>query len=141
MSIAYCGGTFDLFHPGHVRFFKWCWQTFDKVVVALNRDEFVLRYKGVLPTQSLAERMEMVLSCRYVDNVVINRGDEDSTITIKEVNPTHVVNGSDWTEEKLKTQMGLSDEFLKDHKIVIALCPLVRNLSTTELRNRILNGN
>lgn len=137
MTKAYCGGTFDLLHPGQVRFFKWASETFDTVVAALNRDEFIERYKGKKPTQSLDDRMEMVLSCRYVDSVVVNIGDEDSKPSILAVRPTHVVNGSDWSRARLMKQMDLTEEFLAAFGIKIALCPLAREYSTTELKRRI----
>lgn len=136
MTRAYCGGTFDLLHPGHVRFFEWASNNFDEVVVAVNSDEFAGRYKQS-PVQCLPERLEMVESCRYVDRVVVNYGDEDSTVAILEVQPTHVVNGSDWSRERLMKQMGLSEDFLKRNGIEIVLCPLPRHFSTTELKERV----
>ena len=80
---AYLGGTFDLLHCGHVRFFKWAKENFDFVIVSVNRDEFCARYKAA-PAQCLSERMEMVAACRYVDAVIINTGDEDSKPAIRE---------------------------------------------------------
>lgn len=135
-TIAYCGGTFDLLHPGHVLFFKWAKDTFGRVVVSLNSDSFVARYKTP-PAQSLMERREMLESCRYVDDVITNVGDEDSKPSILCIKPTHVVNGSDWSNEKLMAQMSLTEEFLAENKITIALCPLERIFSTTELKQRI----
>lgn len=136
VRIAYCGGTWDLMHPGHVRFFEWVFYNFDRVVVSVNRDEFAARYKQP-PIQCLAERMEMVEACRYVDEVIINSGDEDSTVAIEKVKPTHIVNGSDWSKEKLMEQMGLTEEFLKDNGIEVIICPLPRHFSSTELKNRV----
>lgn len=134
---AYCGGTFDLLHPGHVRFFRWAHETFGSLVVALNRDEFVTRYKTA-PAQTYAERFEMVSSCRYVDYVVCNTGDEDSKPAILAApRPTHIVNGSDWTRERLMKQMGLTQSFLHQCGLEISLCPLPRQFSTTELKKRI----
>lgn len=136
MTRAYCGGTFDLFHPGHKRFFEWAHNHFDEVVAVVNTDEFCARYKQD-PVQCLPERLEMVESCRYVDRAVVNEGDEDSTKTILEVAPTHIVNGSDWTRNRLMKQMGLNEDFLTWNDIVIAICPLHRHFSTTELKNRV----
>ena len=139
MPIAYCGGTFDLLHPGHVRMLRWAKETFGTTVVAVNTDEFVTRYKAK-PAQTLHERMEMLESCRYVDSVTVNWGDENSRIGILAANATHVVNGSDWTRERLMEQMNLDEKFLKAHGLEIALCPLERIFSTTELKDRIWRG-
>lgn len=139
--VAYCGGTFDLFHPGHVRFFRWCWENFDYVIVAVNPDWFVKEYKGVEPVQCGPERLEMVDACRWVDKAIYNWSGADSKPVIEEEmksHPiTHIVNGSDWTEERLKQQMQLTDEFLKKNYLKIELCPLPRMFSTTELKARV----
>ena len=55
----YVGGTFDLLHPGHIFLLKLC-SELGSVTVSLNRDEFVLRYKKVPPTQTLAERITII---------------------------------------------------------------------------------
>lgn len=133
---AYLGGTFDLLHVGHARFFEWAYYRFDRVIVAVNTDAFVSRYKKP-PAQTYEERAEMVASCRWVHEVVCNVGDEDSKPAIREARPTHIVNGSDWSRERLLLQMGLTEQFLALANIRIALCPLERIFSTTELKERI----
>lgn len=135
-TIAYCGGTFDLLHPGHVRFFQWAKREFDEVVVSLNTDRFVSRYKAT-PVQTFKERSEMLAACRYVDAIIENTGDEDSKPAIIRTGATHIVNGSDWSNERLQKQMGLSDEFLSFYGLTIVLCPLERIFSTTELKARV----
>ena len=72
MSLAYCGGTFDILHLGHVEFLRWSKEKFKTVVVALNTDEFVKLYKAA-PVQSFEERKYMLEACRYVDVVVKNK--------------------------------------------------------------------
>src|SRR5258708_39638915 len=139
MSIAYCGGTFDLLHPGHMRMLRWTKENFDEVVVSVNTDDFCAKYKSK-PSQNLYERMEMLSACKYVDKVIINKGDEDSKPSILESKATHVVNGSDWTYERLLIQMQLTEDFLRIIHIIIILCPLERIFSTTELKSRIRRG-
>lgn len=135
-TIAYCGGTFDLLHPGHTRFFRWAKSNFDVVIAALNTDRFAGRYKA-RPTQSASERWEMLESCRWIDKVISNYGDENSKPAILESGATHIINGSDWDRTRLMQQMGLTEEFLLDNGLSIVLCPLRRQFSTTELKERI----
>ena len=118
---------------------KWAKESFGHVIVAVNTDDFVTRYKAK-PAQTLHERMEMLEACKYVDEVTVNRGDENSRISILSTGATHVVNGSDWTIERLMQQMNLDEKFLKQHGLEIALCPLERIFSTTELKHRIRRG-
>ena len=40
-KILYTGGTFDLFHSGHVNFLSRCKLLADEVVVSLNTDQFI----------------------------------------------------------------------------------------------------
>lgn len=135
-TVAYCGGTFDLLHPGHVEFLRWAKSRYEVVVVALNTDEFVARYKG-FPVQSFEERKCMLESCRFVDKVVENTFGEDSKPTVLSVRPTHIVNGSDWNRERLMQQMSLTESFLSTEGIEIILCTKPRGQSTTELKRRV----
>lgn len=136
MTVAYIGGTFDMLHYGHVRLFRAAHEIYDKVVVSLNTDEFATRYKRV-PVMSLAERIEMVESVRYVDQVVVNVGNENSTPAILSAGATHIVHGSDWTGESLQKQLGLTDQWLKDHGIEMVILPYTGGVSSTEIIERI----
>ena len=63
-------GVFDLFHVGHVRLLKRAKEKFKEVIVAIDSDEFVTRTKRkpIFPQEA---RIEILKSCRYVDEVVI----------------------------------------------------------------------
>lgn len=64
-------GVFDYFHLGHLRLFKQCKQHADYLVVAVQNDEFIKKYKpeaNVL--YSTDERVEILESLRIVDKVV-----------------------------------------------------------------------
>lgn len=63
-------GVFDLFHVGHVRLLKRAKEMFKEVVVAIDSDEFVIstKRKPIFPQEA---RVEILKSCRYVDDVVI----------------------------------------------------------------------
>ena len=94
-KIIYTGGTFDLFHAGHVNFLKQCKKIGDQVVVYSNTDEFIFDYKGKSPIINYEQRKEVLLSCRYVDDVIPNVGGQDSKPTIEMVQPDFIVIGSD----------------------------------------------
>jgi cytidyltransferase-like protein len=135
MKTAYIGGTFDLLHPGHLDLFKYVKQHHDvsKIVVALNTDEFNLRYKGRLPIVNLKGRLEMLRHCSLVDAAVVNIGDEDSKPAILTVRPDYIVHGEDWTGNSLMKQMGLTEDFLAEYEISLLYAPIRAPYSTTKL--------
>ena len=69
--VLYTGGTFDLFHFGHQNFLKQCKNIADKVVVALNTDDFVERFKGQKPVLTYKEREQSLRYCKFVDEVIL----------------------------------------------------------------------
>lgn len=139
-TVAYIGGTFDLVHYGHMRLFRAAKERFNRVVVSVNRDEFVARFKKRLPVMVLSERMESVSSCRWVDNVVENIGDEDSRPAILAAGATHIVHGSDWERDSLVKQLGLTEEWLAHLEIDLVYFPYTTSISTTAIVNRIRKG-
>jgi len=62
----------DLFHYGHVEFLKHARAFGNYLIVGLLTDERVKQYKR-LPIMNLEERMWVIESCRYVDEVVIHQ--------------------------------------------------------------------
>ena len=64
-------GVFDYFHLGHLRLFKQCKEHADYLVVAVQNEEFIKKYKpeaNVL--YSTDERVEILEAIRIVDKVV-----------------------------------------------------------------------
>jgi glycerol-3-phosphate cytidylyltransferase len=135
---VYTGGTFDLFHSGHVALLKRC-SEIGSVTVALNTDEFIIKYKGKAPVVSYSEREAVLLSCRYVDAVVPNTGGTDSTIAIEAVQPDIIVVGSDWARRDYYAQMGFDQDWLDERGIGLAYIPYTKGISTTDLKKRINN--
>lgn len=134
---AYIGGTFDILHYGHIKLFRVAKAMFDEVVVCLNSDLFVERYKGKLPVIPYEQRVELLLELRSVDTVIPNYGGEDSTQSILLVKPDVIVAGSDWTRERLMKQMGLSEQFLLQNKITILIYPDSDPTHSSDIKKRM----
>lgn len=65
-------GVFDYLHLGHLRLFEQCKKHGDYLIVAVQDDDFVLKYKpNAKVLYSAQERVEMVKALRVVDEVVI----------------------------------------------------------------------
>lgn len=133
---VYTGGTFDLFHSGHVAFLKRCAEI-GSVTVSLNTDEFIHNYKGKPPVMSYDERKSVLLACRYVDAVVANVGGEDSTVAIESVKPDIIIIGSDWARRDYYSQMCFDQDWLDERGIGLAYIPYTQGISTTDLKKRI----
>jgi glycerol-3-phosphate cytidylyltransferase len=134
--IVYTGGTFDLFHSGHVNLLKKCYEL-GSVVVALNTDEFIESYKGKPPVMTYAEREAVLRACRYVDDVVPNIGGSDSRLSVDIVKPDLIVVGSDWARRDYYTQMQFDQDWLDERGIGLAYIPYTKNISTTNIKGRL----
>ena len=135
-KVVYSGGTFDLFHSGHVNFLRQC-SKFGKVIVSLNTDEFIYKYKGFHPIINFQERKAVLSSCKYVSEVIENIGNEDSKPAIMKVNPDFIVIGTDWMGKDYYKQMNFTQEWLDSKNIVLCYIPYTTNISTTDIKNRL----
>ena len=63
-------GVFDMFHIGHLNLIKRAKQRCEYLRVAVLSDELVHKFKDKYPIIPLDERMEILESVRYVDEVV-----------------------------------------------------------------------
>jgi glycerol-3-phosphate cytidylyltransferase len=136
MTKVYTGGTFDLFHAGHVRFLRRC-ADIGSVTVSVNTDNFVLRYKGRAPAINLEERIIVLEACRWVSQVVVNEGDEDSKAAIDKVNPDVIAVGSDWQSKDYCRQMGFTSEWLEARNIALVYLPYTDGISSTLIKERM----
>lgn len=138
--VVYTGGTFDLFHAGHVNFLKKCKDIAGisgRVVVSLNTDEFIKEYKGKPPIVNFFDRMAVLKACRYVDQVVANSGGADSKPTISEINPDIIAIGTDWARKDYYKQMQFTQDWLDEKNISLIYIPYTKGISSTEIKQRI----
>jgi len=132
---VYVGGTFDLFHSGHVNLLRRAAEYGD-VYVALNTDEFAARYKR-RPILTIAERTILVLSCRYVYDVLPNLGAWDSKFTIARVGPRYIVHGDDWTGKAYLEQLAVTEEWLEQRGIELLYLPYTDGISSSDIEERV----
>lgn len=137
MKVLYTGGTFDLFHAGHANFLRQCSLISDKVVVSLNSDDFIFKYKGFYPILPYNERKKVLESCKYVNEVIENIGGNDSKITIELVRPNIIAIGTDWAAKNYYEQMSFSQEWLDEKNIVLVYLPYCKYKNTTAIKKEI----
>lgn len=66
-SVGYVAGVFDLFHIGHLNILRRAKEHCDYLIVGVVSDRQVREGKKVEPFVPFEERLDMVRSCRYVD--------------------------------------------------------------------------
>ena len=102
MTSVFTNGCFDVIHRGHIELLKFCKQL-GRVTVGLNSDASVSALKGESrPIFSVNDRREVLLSCKYVDEVIIFE-EETPYDLIKQVKPDIIVKGGDY---KIKDVVG-----------------------------------
>lgn len=96
----FTNGCFDILHRGHLELLKYC-KSLGTVTVGLNSDRSVRRIKGpTRPFFSQDDRLFALMSCRYVDEVVIF--DEDTPYNlIRQLNPDIIVKGGDYEAKQV----------------------------------------
>lgn len=68
-NIGYTTGVFDMFHIGHLNILKNAKKNCDYLIVGVTTDELV-DYKNTKTIIPFSERIEIVKSIKYVDEVV-----------------------------------------------------------------------
>ena len=93
--IGYAPGAYDLFHIGHLNILKHASEHCDHLIAGVVSDEMLVRAKGRPPVIPLAERMEIVRSLRFVDQVHAEVV-PDKIDTWREVRFDVIFKGDDW---------------------------------------------
>lgn len=63
-------GNFDVLHPGYIEMFKECKENCDSFIILLHTDPSIERPHKLKPILSSDERRDMLLSIKYVDDVI-----------------------------------------------------------------------
>ena len=88
-------GSFDLCHYGHVLMFEECKQYCDYLIVGVQSDPSIDRPDKNSPIQSHEERLGLVSSIKFVDEVKPYSTESDLIDVLKEVNPDVRILGVD----------------------------------------------
>ena len=88
-------GAFDLCHYGHVLMFEECKQYCDYLIVGVQSDPSIDRSEKNSPIQSHEERLGLVSSIKFVDEVKPYSTESDLIDMLKEVKPDVRILGAD----------------------------------------------
>lgn len=131
-KLVFTNGSFDILHRGHVTYLEFARSQGDALVVGLNSDASVRRYKGSSrPVNGQEDRALVLAALRAVDVVVIFDEDEPRSL-IEKILPHVLVKGSDWAH------------YVSGRDVVeanggrVVLADMVEGRSTSNVIDRIL---
>lgn len=127
MKTGFACGVFDLYHAGHALMLKECREHCDYLVVGLNSADNLSKDKNN-PVFSLEERIIVLNSIKYIDEILIYSSEEELTDILKR-KKFHVRFLGDDYKNKPVTSQELSEEVYfinRDH-----------GLSTSVIRDRL----
>jgi len=117
-------GSFDLFHIGHVRLLKRISEFGDQLIVGCSTDDFNAQ-KGKQSMFSYEERAEILMSCRFVTQVIPERHWEQKIEDVQKYKVDVFAMGDDWSGKF---------DFLEVSTRVIYL-PRTEGISTTQVKD------
>ena len=131
-KVVFTNGAFDLLHAGHVTYLEFARKQGDVLIVGLNSDSSVRRYKGdKRPINKQADRAKVLAALECVDYVVVFNEDEPAKL-IAELLPNVLVKGADWAH-----YVSGRDVIEKNGGKVV-LAKMVPGRSTSGMINRII---
>ena len=131
-SIATLNGSFDLLHAGHLEMVYQASRQADVLIVALNSDASIKKYKSPLrPIIPLEYRMQMMASLAMVDYVTWFE-ETDPRQILTTLKPDVHVNGSEYGEDCIEA------EVVKKQGGKVHIVPLVAGLSTSNIIKKIV---
>ena len=95
VRIGYASGVYDLFHIGHLNLLRQARDRCDYLIAGVASAEMSERLKGTTPVVPLTERLEIVRSVRFVDDVVVDEH-LNKAETWREVGFNIFFKGDDW---------------------------------------------
>ena len=135
MTIVYTTGVFDILHRGHFNILIKASDLGDRLIVGVQDSESVYVSKNKYPVLSTQERIEQLKILPFVYDVYVYKG-TDQKPYLKTIKPNILVQGDDWLFSENRSNI---IEYLKKNKIRLILFPRTDNISTSEIKQRILN--
>ena len=130
-TLVFTNGCFDILHRGHADYLAFARSQGDALVVGLNSDASVRRFKGpTRPVNPQDDRAFVLGSLRAVDYVVIFDEDEPRDL-IAQILPDVLVKGKDWAHYVS------GRDIVEAHGGRVVLADMVEGRSTTATIERM----
>ena len=133
--VGYIAGVFDLFHVGHLNLLRRAKEQCDYLIVGVVSDRQVREVKKVEPFIPFEERVEVLESCRCVDEVVeIPLGHHDTADAWRMYHFDVQFSGSDYEHD---TVWLAKKKWLEERGSTMVFFPYTQSTSSTKLKKLI----
>ena len=130
--VVFTNGCFDLIHLGHVDYLEKARMLGDRLVIGLNSDDSVSRFKGPeRPLQDQVSRARVLAAMQFIDLVVFFNEDTPLNL-ITEILPNVLVKGSDYLADNI-----VGADVVKKNGGVVKTIDFVPGYSTTRIVEKI----
>ncbi|MBN1878981.1 adenylyltransferase/cytidyltransferase family protein [bacterium] len=132
VSLATTNGCFDILHPGHLKMLQSASQVGDVLIVLINGDESIRRFKGdARPIHAWQFRAALLTRLAAVSYVVVF--DEDTPLdTLEAIRPEYHIKGGSFINERLRVER----ELLAGWGGILQTLPMTQSYSTSGLLER-----
>lgn len=96
MTVGFTCGSFDLLHAGHTLMLEEARSHCDKLIVGLQTDPTIDRPEKNKPIMNLSERLILLRSIRWVDEVCTYNTEAELFTLLKSLKPDVRIIGADW---------------------------------------------
>ena len=134
-KVGYTQGTYDMFHIGHLNLLKHAKEQCEYLIVGVNSDELVNKYKHKTPVINENERAEIVRNIKAVDQCVITHTlDKIEIHSLFHFNAIFI--GDDW---KGNSRWKQTEMDLNNIGVDLVYLPHTDGISSTALTSVIKN--
>lgn len=131
VTVGYTTGVFDLFHIGHINILKRAKSECDYLIVGVTTDELSMQLKNKTPVIPFYERLEIIKSLRYVDEVV-SQNTMDKFAAWEKYKFHKMFVGSDW---KGTEKWNALEKDFSNVGVEIVYFPYTKSTSSTFLKS------
>ena len=137
-KVGFTAGVFDLFHVGHLNLFERCKECCSYLIVAVCDDDYVRNIKHKEPVFPLKDRVRILESIKYIDEVVVVGIEEvnDKMLSYEKYSFDVLFSGDDWKGSERYKQ---TEEQFAKAGVSIEYLPYTKGVSTTEIKHKIKN--
>lgn len=133
--IGYTQGVYDMFHIGHLNLINHAKEQCDYLIVGVNSDALVDRYKHKQTVIHESERAEIVRNIKAVDEcVIIDTLDKLYSYQLFHYDAIFI--GDDW---KGNERWQKTEEMFKPFGVEVVYLPHTKGVSSSQLRNEKKN--